>query len=163
MTTLGTIRSYDDLQAVCRVVAEHRQMSRREIDRIAGFAPGLAAKILADPPVRHMGRDTFPMMLGALGIKLVAVDDPESMARFTARAEKRNASQVRRVRGDTVQIKISPRKLKRMQRKGGKNSRKNMSEREARKLARKAAFARWRGLKPVSAPKPPAAAPAGLP
>lgn len=146
---LGTIRSYDDLQAVCRAVAEQRQMSRTEIDRLAGFAPGLAAKLLADPPLRHMGRDTFPGMLGALGLKLAAVDDPEALARFTKRAEKRNESQVRTMHGATVHIKIGARKLKRNQRLGGKNSRKYVGKKMARKLAKRAARARWRGIRPI--------------
>lgn len=141
--THGTVRNYDDLQAVCRAVADQRQRSRQEIDRLAGFAPGLAAKLLSDPPVRHMGRETFPDMLAALGIKLEVVDDPDALARVMARGGKRNESQVRTMHGATVHIKIGARKLKRNQRLGGKNSRKYVGKKMARLLAKRAARARW--------------------
>ena len=76
---------------------------------------------------------------------LVAVPDPEAEKRHTARGDKRvekyalNAAKLNGV----VHFKISLRKYRQMGRKGGANSRKGMSWKTKRGLARKAANARW--------------------
>lgn len=93
--TLGTVRDYSDLRAVLRKVAELRNISREEIDRLAGWPTGFAGKVLANEPTRNLGPNTIAGGLGALGVMLIAVDDPAALAKFTARAEQRDGKQVR--------------------------------------------------------------------
>lgn len=145
----GEIRGYEDLHAVLRRVAELRDISRETIDEIAGLARGYASKVLAEVPLRRLGPDTLGPMLGAVGIKLLAVDDETALARYTARADKRRFEVA--VQSGAVHFKISLRKLKRNGRKGGKNSRKFVGKRKARMLGRKAAKARWHKPKPIKA------------
>lgn len=142
---LGTARSYADLQPILRARADALGLSRVELDRIAGVPAGYSSKVLAEVPLRQLGPDTLGPMVGALAVKLIVVEDPEALAKHTARGDKRvekyalNAGK----HGGAVHFKISLRKLRQNGRKGGANSRKFLGKRMARKLARKAANARW--------------------
>lgn len=148
---LGTARDYASLQAVLRIRADALGISRETIDRLAGVPAGYAAKTLAEVPIKRLGPDTIGPMLGALGVMLSVVADPEAEARHTSRGEQRvekyalNAAKLNGV----VHFKISLRKMRQNGRKGGAASRKYMTRREARKLARKAARARWHKAKPA--------------
>lgn len=152
---LGTARGYADLQPILRARADALGLSRETIDRIAGVPSGYASKVLAEIPMRKLGPETLGPMLGALGVMLVAMPDPEAVARYAAKGEQRvekyalNAA----MHGDTVHIKISGRKFKRGQRKGGKNSRAFVGKRKARKLGEKAAWMRWRKPKLIELTK----------
>jgi hypothetical protein len=144
---LGIVRDYDDLRALLRRMAEVRNISRKEIDRLAGWPDGLAEKALAECPLRRLGPTTIGGGLGALGVMLIAVEDPEAMAKFTARAMQRDANQARVLSGgghDHVEIKLSRRKLKRLSRLGAKKRNENMTPKQRSKSARHAANARWK-------------------
>ena len=98
-------------------------------------------------------------ILGVLGVKLLMVEDPEAMARYTDKLPKRNKSCVHN--GAAITFTFSRRHMQKIGQKGSKvrwkaarkmhtaavqggtNSRKNMTARQARALARKAARARW--------------------
>jgi hypothetical protein len=78
MTPLGPpIRSYDDLHRFLRARAEELNVSREEIDRVGGLTPGYAAKLLAPRPIKKLGATTFALTLGAMGIMLLPVEDPD--------------------------------------------------------------------------------------
>lgn len=85
----GEASSYDGMQVILRRVADLRNLSRQTIDEKAGLATGYAAKVLAEIPLRRMGPDTIGPISEILGIKWVAVDDPEALAKYTDRAPKR--------------------------------------------------------------------------
>jgi hypothetical protein len=104
---LGIVRDYDDLRALLRRMAEVRNISRKEIDRLAGWPDGLAEKALAEEPLRNLGPATIAGGLGALGLMLVAVEDPDALAKFTARAEQRDGKQVR----SSHRMKLKPKWL----------------------------------------------------
>lgn len=151
---LGIVRDYNDLRILLRRMAEVRNISRKEIDRLAGWPDGLAEKALAEEPLRNLGPATIAGGLGALGLMLIAVDDPDALAKFTARAEQRDAKQAR-MQSDglhpPIEIKISLRRLRRLAVRGGKKRWSKLSPRERTRLARRIAKARWR-KKPVLPP-----------
>jgi hypothetical protein len=93
--TLGMVRNYDDLKAILRARAEALDVSRETIDELAGFSPGYAGRLLGPGADRRLGPATLAAMLGALGIKLIAVEDPEALAKYTARAKRRVAGKSR--------------------------------------------------------------------
>lgn len=144
--TLGTAGNYDELQPILRARREALKVSFEELDRITGLPKGFCAKALADPPLRRLGPDTIGPLLWGVAAKLQVVADPRALEMFTAGAEKRderyalNAVQ----HCGTVMFKFSLKKFKRMQRKGGKNSRKYMSAKKATRLAKRAVRARIR-------------------
>lgn len=142
---LGEAKSYDDLQPILRARADALGLSRVELDRIAGVPSGYSAKVLAEVPIRKLGPDTLGPMLGALGVKIMLVEDPEALAKFTAKGDARDERYAKNaaLHSDSVEIKFGGRKFKRMQRKGGANSRKYMSKKKATRLARRANRMRW--------------------
>jgi hypothetical protein len=88
--------------------------------------------------------------LPVLGLKLVVMVDEEKTAAVQARIRGSTRHQAS-VRGKTVHIEFSWKRLKKMQRKGGTNSRARMSKKRASELGRLAALARWRKRASVSA------------
>jgi|SRR5262245_66291941 len=135
------IRSYEDLHAAFRARAEQLDVSRETVDRIGGLTAGHASKLLAPRPLKRLGPTTLALMLGALGVQLRMEVDAEAMDRISGMFEKREPR--RDLHAGTVQLVFSRRYLRRIAAKGGMNSRKNLTARQRRTLARKAAKARW--------------------
>ena len=136
------ITSYEDLHRAMRQRANELGLSRESIDAIAGLQPGYASKLLSPRPIRKLGALSMPLILPALGIKLIAVVDEQKTAALQSRittSTRRDSS----VRGGTVHYEFSRRHLKKIQRKGGANSRAYMSEKRASEIGRLAARARW--------------------
>jgi hypothetical protein len=148
MKPLAEIRTYDDLSAALRLRAESLKISRETIDAISGLQPGYAGKLLAPVPIKTLSRVSLGAMLGALGVKLILVPDVEMMAKIEKRLIKRR----RRVdAGELMLAKYSHKK------RGNPNGKRNpelmrllrmkqlanQSDDDRKRLARKAARARW--------------------
>jgi hypothetical protein len=129
---------------------------------VAGLPVGYLQKILSPIPksrknVRRIGVASLGPVLGVLGVKLVMFEEREAVERF---GSKIPARQERSVRSTAVHIHLSRQFLAKIGAMGGTNSRKNISRRRSRALARKAAAARWRpqaaieATPSVPAPKP---------
>jgi hypothetical protein len=86
---LGIVRHYDDLHRICRARAESLDVSRSTIDEAGGFTPGYAGKLLSPRPIKHLSYLSLGLMLGALGLKLLVVEDSEALARVQRRLVKR--------------------------------------------------------------------------
>jgi hypothetical protein len=139
---LAEINSYEDLHRALRTRAEELQLSRESIDAISGIPPGYAAKLLAPRPIKKLGGLSMPLVLPALGVKLVLMVDDEKTAAVLARTTTSTRSG-RAVRAGTVKFELSERHMKRIRRKGGANSRAYMTKKRASELGRKAILARW--------------------
>lgn len=86
---LGVVKTYDDLQRVVRDRVDEMQISCETLDHIAGWADGLAGKILGLRQVKTLGPRTLPLALDALGLALVVVEDPAVTARMRPRYTRR--------------------------------------------------------------------------
>jgi hypothetical protein len=71
------------------------RMSRENIDRVAGWADRRANKLLSPNPTKRLGVQAMEPMMDALGMKLLAVEDPETLERHRHQREIWNESQVR--------------------------------------------------------------------
>jgi hypothetical protein len=100
------INDYPLLIQAMRQRADDLSLSRENIDEIAGWADRLAGKLLSLTPIgqrrdgsrrsaRRLGLETLGPMLAALGMNLVAVEDPDALERYQAQRKSRNESQVR--------------------------------------------------------------------
>jgi hypothetical protein len=140
--TLGEFNDFAGLHLILRARAEALQLSRHSLDEIAGLPSGLAGKILSPHPKKRFGNISLPLLLAALGMKLVAEVDEQKTAALQARirGSTRNESHVR---NDVVHIEYSRRHFQRMGKRGGPNSRAYMSPRQASALGKRAAQARW--------------------
>jgi hypothetical protein len=93
------IRDYLDLQLALRDRAAELGVSRLTIDEIGGLQSGYSGKLLSVPPRKCLGRVSFGAILQGLGLKLVAVEDPQAMASVSERL-------VPKKRGDTRSASI---------------------------------------------------------
>jgi hypothetical protein len=92
------VRSYQELTSAVRARVEQLQISRLNLDQVAGLPAGLGAKLLApdgakDP--KRFGMISLGLVLGACGLKLVVLDDRDALARVQSQYEPRAAQQVR--------------------------------------------------------------------
>ncbi len=151
------ILDYEALHEMFRDRVEDLNTSRISIDEAGKFTPGYSAKLLSNPPMRMLSRESLGKMLDATGMVLVAVVDD---ARFAVvkgtlavrkRRDKLSAVSSKRIRGQ-ITIKsahkmltlrnqvLSEARRKSIAKKAGKASgrirRKRMRERlrERRKL-----------------------------
>ncbi|SRR5258705_8602336 len=89
------IGSYDDLISAFRERVDGLNISRRELDDLAGLALGHSGKLLGHKQVKRFGSVTLGPMLGAIGCKLVLIEDPDQTAKIRKRAKQRDSRQVR--------------------------------------------------------------------
>jgi hypothetical protein len=139
-------KEYAQLQEQFRRRAEQLQVSRLAIDSLAGFTGGLASKLLAPSPSKHLGWEYLGGLCAALGMAWLPVESPqdleEVMRRIAdGRIEKRRAEKAKH--SGVVHQTFSLRFMRKIGRKGGANSRMFMSRRKATRIGRKAAMKRW--------------------
>lgn len=157
---IAVVTDYDGLLAALRARAEELNVSRSTLDDVSGLQTGYAAKLLANPPMKSFGRVSLGPMLGALGVSLVLVEDPEQMARVATRMEERNTAQVRtghaNARPDLPRWLFNSRKARRAATKRWAR----MSPAQRKRAARKAARTRRRRARAKAAQGKPDAPPA---
>ena len=86
---IATIHSYDDLIAVARARMDALEITFATLDSISGVQEGYSAKLLGPGHCKTLGPVSFCSIMAALGMKLLAVEDPEAMARVRQRLVKR--------------------------------------------------------------------------
>lgn len=99
MKVLAIITDEADLVAALRARAEELNVSRSEIDRVAGLPSGYAGKMLCIPPIKYAGPQSFWNVCGALGLAVQLVVDPATTAKFAGKMDQRDskASRLRRM------------------------------------------------------------------
>jgi len=137
---LSVFVDYPGMLAALRARAEELRLSRATIDQVAGLPSGYSGKILGIKQVRRLNLISLGPVLGALGIKLVMVEDAAALRDFGGRSNKRHEN---RVRNNVVNIFRNRSEFSAMGKIGGKNSRKYMDKKTASELGRKAIKARW--------------------
>jgi hypothetical protein len=144
-TIVATIGGSDALHDALRARAEVVNVSRLELDRHAGFTGGYAAKVLSPNPAKRLSVESACALAAALGLDVVLIENAEGLARVTSRSPPREASRAKHA--GTVQMIFSMKHIRQIARKGGQNSRAYLPRREATRLAKKAARARWDKVK----------------
>lgn len=142
-TIVATICGPDSLHHALRARAEVVNVSRLELDRHGGFASGYSAKILAPRPLKRLSIESACALANALGCQIVLIEDADLLERITSLSPPRDPGHANHA--GAVHLTFSLRHLRKIARIGGQNSRKYMSRREAKMLARKASAARWNG------------------
>jgi hypothetical protein len=82
------ISDYGGLLEAFRERAQELEISRAGIDQVAGWADGYASKLLGGAAAKRrkiIGPLSLELLLGALGLKLILIEDPEAAARTLAR------------------------------------------------------------------------------
>ena len=89
MTAPAAIRSYEDLIQVVRARAFELETTRLQIDDVAGLTAGHSSSCFQRNIFATSASMSFGLVLQALGIMLIAVEDPEAMARIRGRYGRR--------------------------------------------------------------------------
>lgn len=87
------IRSMPELVAALRARRDELQLTHETIDAVAGLQNGYASKLLAPNPIKNLGWMSLGSVLGALGIAIVVVEDPEQVSRISRQWTKRERPQ----------------------------------------------------------------------
>src|SRR5438105_693946 len=88
-------RGYEQLQVALRARAEQLNVSREKLDEISGLPAGYCGKLLAPDPIKNLGPIAMGALLGALGLKMMLVDDHEALAYVERRLVPRDSNQAR--------------------------------------------------------------------
>jgi hypothetical protein len=59
------------------------------LDCVGGLSPRYAQKLLGSTPTKRLGEVSLGCVLGALGLRLIVVEDPEQLARVKDRLTPR--------------------------------------------------------------------------
>jgi hypothetical protein len=139
---VAQFNSYEGMLAamVARAKEQRLVITSPEVAEISGLPAAYVAKLLSPKSPRRIGSISMAPVLAILGCRLALIEDRDAMERYTSRVKKHD---LKLMHGGSVHFAISRRELRKRQQNGGLNSRKYMSPREARALARKAANARW--------------------
>jgi hypothetical protein len=82
------IPGYKGLVETCRQRAEELEVSRLELDRLAGLPSGYSAKLLGKDGAGARQKRMWPIgleaMLGVLGLKILLIEDETATARTLA-------------------------------------------------------------------------------
>lgn len=151
MKALGEARSYDELHTILRERAAQLQLTREAIDDLAGLTRSHTSKILCPEKIRLPTSRTLESLLGALGVKLIAAADEESVARFRARREALKSPTPIRTAGRPAAIENAAREVIRKQcsaagRKGAAARLAKTTPEMRSRSARRAATAKWAGM-----------------
>jgi hypothetical protein len=95
LEALAEITDYDSLIQALRARANELSISRETIDNLAGLPDRYANKVLSTGGRKRIGMQSLGLLLGALGLKLIAVPDEEALARNRSRMVPRQEFQVR--------------------------------------------------------------------
>jgi hypothetical protein len=82
------VRSTADLRAIFRQRVRDLNISFETVDSIAGLPTRYTSKLLGPNPSKNFGAISFDALLGALGLKLVAVEDAEALERIRPRIDR---------------------------------------------------------------------------
>lgn len=86
---MTAIRSMPELIQALRDRARELQLTHETIDAVSGLQSGYTSKLLAPKPIKNLGPMSFESILGALGLAVVVVEDPEQVARVSKQWTKR--------------------------------------------------------------------------
>jgi hypothetical protein len=145
---IAEVKDYAALVAAMRIRAQERQLAigGEAVAAFTGLPANYLAKILAPrlSNVRRIGMISLGPILAALAVKLLVVEDLQAAALADRRLPKSRSTAMQ---SGAIQVVFSRRFMKKIGAIGGKNRRKNMTDEEATRHARKAALARWNGSK----------------
>jgi hypothetical protein len=88
---IAVVRSYDELLGALRARAADLNVSRLVFDEISGLQGGYVSKLLSPVPVKGLGRTSMGLLLSAMGLALVVIEDTETLAKIAKRHTPRRA------------------------------------------------------------------------
>lgn len=143
---IGEANEFIHLQRMLRQRKDALQISNITLADISGLPEGLVNKMMSDPPSKNIGVMSFGLLLQALALKLVVIEDLDLRGKLQGRWVKRKEQQVRVAAAccqGNIEFKISRRKMLKIQKMGGKARQLMLSKDERRELGLRGAQGRW--------------------
>ena len=145
---LAAVRSVEDLRVMFRDRIASLAITFDTADAIAGLTKGYTAKLLGPVPIRRFGPLAIDCLLGATGIKLLAVEDAEAMARIKNLEPRRKAPSLQRASQVRFSKTLDTDFMRKIGALGGVKTAQTRRARASAKRAvsdmkRRAAFRRW--------------------
>jgi hypothetical protein len=139
---IAVIRDYASLIEAIRAPVAELQITHETVDHVSGIQSGYTSKLLCRPPMKPLGAISLGCVLGALGMQLIAVEDPEALERVRHRLlpRKNQGRQGRR----TKRLGIVREMLARYGSAGGRAFFASRSPEEISRHQSRAARIRWR-------------------
>jgi hypothetical protein len=135
---------YDELINGLRLRAAELNLSGETVDAVSGLPARYTQKLLGPQQIRRLGATSLGPFLGALALRGWLVEDKRAVERLRSQTTPRKAQYARPgMRAGSVQISLTGTFMAKIRKKGGENSRKYLPRRLVKKLARRAAAARW--------------------
>lgn len=164
MTFLVEVRDYQELIAALRARVVELGTAGETIDHVAGLPLRYTMKLLAPIPVKALGPTSMGPLLGALGLKLVVMEDAEVLEKIRRRlVPTKNAGVAMLASKRRKPRSFSPLRgnpdLARVMQSRWVLSR---SPKQRSALARRAARARWAKPRPVRADHAPGTSPTAV-
>ncbi len=141
---LGEVTDYESLLNTLRARAVERQIAvSGDANEVAGLPTGYIQKLIGPRPVRRIGMMSLGPLLAVLGAKLIAVENPEAIARFGGRIRKRDERLVRSGNRGGTTVFLSRRFMRKIQADGRKARWAKTSPEQRSELARNLSRIRW--------------------
>ena len=102
---LAEIADYDDLWRGIHGRVDAMGITREELDHQSGQQSGYSGKLLGPKQRKKFGNVSLGSTLGAIGCKLLLVEDPEQTAKIMARCKLRERPIARPAKTSSVPIK----------------------------------------------------------
>lgn len=79
--TSKLIHSMPELVQALRDRRDALNISHETLDLISGLQSGYTGKLLAPKPIKNLGSMSFGALLGAMGLAVIVIEDPQAVAR----------------------------------------------------------------------------------
>jgi hypothetical protein len=150
---VATAGNYLELIAGLRARVAELGISYSTVDQIAGWTDTYATKLLAEEPGRNLGPMSLDALVGALGLKIVLVEDLERLEKARRHRDfvpRKHRPRRPRAVGEQAYVahRITRSFLLQIASKGGVATREKLSDRRREQIARNAARARAAKLSP---------------
>ena len=79
---LARVEHSEALLAAIRLQVEALGLSHEMLDHLTGLASGYSGKLLANPPIKRLGNLSLFLILEAIGLDIVLVENPQRLERL---------------------------------------------------------------------------------
>ena len=95
--TIGVAHDYQELIAALRARQTELNVAYSTIDEVSGLPQNYVSKLLAQMPIKGLGRISLGPLLGSLGLVLIVAEDLEALQRVRSRLVPRTDSDLLRI------------------------------------------------------------------
>lgn len=140
---IAEVGSYDELIDALRMVMVERRLTVSTLDYLTGLQSGYSGKLLGLGQVKRLGPISMGLVLQALGVKLLVVEDTATLKKMQKQYEQRERPARDAYRVSTALIeRVTPTLFRNLAVKATE-ARKRIPSSTRRRIARQAAKARW--------------------